>query len=210
MDLRKPINLVPKDVAICLEVLEHIKEEYSDIAVGNVCNAGRTLVVSVARPRQAGEHHHTLKPKDWWLEKFAKHGFYPDNSDTMEIFDYLSQGDHTNWIDNIFVLKKGFRMNQKRPIVTVSSPVFSDKAFKESLSKSPLAQLTRKPPAKVVQKQTPATRDALAPLTNHPEEAKQNTPVSTESSIYRSTGTLVIQNKSSASMHSNPSKKRPT
>lgn len=139
---------------------------------------------------QSNKHHYSTKVK---LDKVTPFQLIPhSNCVLITLIGLLNIP--------IFVLKKGFRMNQKRPIAPVSSPVFSDLAYKASLSKSPLAQLTRKPPAKVVQKQPPAPRDPLAPLTNHPEEAKKNTPVSTESSIYRSTGTLVIQNKSSASM----------
>lgn len=96
-------------------------------------------------------------------------------------------------------------MNQKPPIAPVSSPVsspvFSIKAFQESLSNSPLTQLTGNPPVK---KQTP--RNALAQLTNHPQK---NPPVSNKL-IYRHSGTLVIKTNQVPASHSNPSKKGPT
>jgi cyclopropane fatty-acyl-phospholipid synthase-like methyltransferase len=107
-DLRTPITLDRKyDVAVCLEVLEHIKEKYSDQAVANICNASDVLIVSMAKPGQPGEHHHTLMPRQWWFDKFQKHSFTPHYDNTAVIYDSLENSpSHTNWIDNIIVFKR--------------------------------------------------------------------------------------------------------
>lgn len=107
VDLRIPIDFGRSyDVAICLEVLEHIKKQYSTQAVANICRSSNTLVVSTARPGQPGEHHHTLEPREWWLEEFRKYGFKVDSKATEKIIEALRETEHTNWIDNIFVCSK--------------------------------------------------------------------------------------------------------
>ena len=105
-DLRESV-LFPdySDVVLCLEVLEHIQEEYADQAVRNIINAGNILIVSPS-PHGGGEHHHNPKPKDYWMEKFKKHNYIESEDKTKRIFDALSTVDHATWIDNIYVLEK--------------------------------------------------------------------------------------------------------
>lgn len=105
-DLREPI-LFPdySDVVLCLEVLEHIQEEYAGQAVRNIVNAGNVLIISPS-PHGGGEHHHNPKPKDYWMDKFKAHGYVESPEKTRQIFDALSTVLHTTWIDNIYVLEK--------------------------------------------------------------------------------------------------------
>lgn len=93
------------DVVLCLEVLEHIQEEYADRAVRNIVSAGNHLIVSPS-PHGGGEHHHNPQPKDYWMEKFKAHGYIEVLEKTKQIFDALSTVQHATWIDNIYVLEK--------------------------------------------------------------------------------------------------------
>jgi hypothetical protein len=104
-DLREPI-LFPdySDVVLCLEVLEHIQEEYVDRAIRNVVSAGNHLIISPS-PHGGGEHHHNPKPKDYWMERFAKHGYKEVPEKSKIIQDGLATVPHATWIDNIYVLE---------------------------------------------------------------------------------------------------------
>lgn len=79
-DLREIIDVGYYDVALCLEVLEHIEEEFADTIVYNLnCMSDRVLV-SAAPPGQKGHYHVNCQEKQYWIEKFAKYGFKRDES----------------------------------------------------------------------------------------------------------------------------------
>lgn len=106
-DMRESI-LFPdySDVVLCLEVLEHIPEEYADQAVRNVINAGKNLVISPS-PHGGGEHHHNPKPKDYWMTKFKEYHYEEVPEKTKVIQEELAKvKHHSTWIDNIYVMEK--------------------------------------------------------------------------------------------------------
>ena len=105
-DLRESI-LFPdySDVVLCLEVLEHIPEEYADQAVRNCINAGKILIISPS-PHGGGEHHHNPQPKNYWLEGFSEYGYTESADKSQQIKDAMMTVEHANWIDNIMVLEK--------------------------------------------------------------------------------------------------------
>ncbi|MHA1806543.1 MAG: class I SAM-dependent methyltransferase [Candidatus Thorarchaeota archaeon] len=74
-DLRRPLLVGPKfDLVFCMEVLEHIEEEFADQAVKNLCSFGHTICCS-ACPVKGGFHHLNPQPKEYWIEKFEKQEF---------------------------------------------------------------------------------------------------------------------------------------
>lgn len=77
-DLRSndPFPLQRKfDLCICLEVLEHVPEEYADKCVALLCSLSDTVLFSAAIPGQGGTGHVNEQWQSWWAEKFAKNGF---------------------------------------------------------------------------------------------------------------------------------------
>lgn len=105
-DLREVIMFPDtSDVVLCLEVLEHIPEEFADRAVKNVVSAGKVLIVSPS-PHGGGEHHHNPQPKDYWMKKFESYGYKEVPEKTQKIQSGLAEVDHATWIDNIYVLEK--------------------------------------------------------------------------------------------------------
>ena len=64
------------DLAICLEVAEHLDEKYADTFVSNLVKASDLIFFSAAIPGQGGTNHVNLQYPDYWAIKFAKHGFY--------------------------------------------------------------------------------------------------------------------------------------
>ena len=75
-DLRKPLKLGKKfDIAISLEVAEHIETRYSDIFVENLTRLSNKILFSAAIPKQEGENHINEQWHNFWVEKFEKRGY---------------------------------------------------------------------------------------------------------------------------------------
>jgi len=79
VDLRTALAVSLKyDLAISLEVAEHIDPEFVDVYVDNLCALSDTILISAAVPNQGGEHHVNEQPFWYWLEKFEKRGYKLD------------------------------------------------------------------------------------------------------------------------------------
>ena len=63
------------DLAICLEVAEHLQPEASDLLVKNLTRFSKRILFSAAVPFQGGINHVNEQWPDYWKEKFAKHGY---------------------------------------------------------------------------------------------------------------------------------------
>ncbi len=64
------------DLAICLEVAEHLDEKYADTFISNLVKASDLIFFSAAIPGQGGTNHVNLQYPDYWAIKFAIHGYY--------------------------------------------------------------------------------------------------------------------------------------
>jgi SAM-dependent methyltransferase len=75
-DLRKRLSLKRKfDLAISLEVAEHIETKYSDVFIENLTNLSDRIVFSAAIPRQEGENHINEQWNIFWVKKFEERGY---------------------------------------------------------------------------------------------------------------------------------------
>ena len=63
------------DLALCLEVAEHIPEEFADIFLKNLTAFSDRLAMSAAPPDQGGHHHVNERPRRYWAQKLAGLGF---------------------------------------------------------------------------------------------------------------------------------------
>jgi len=63
------------DLAICLEVVEHLKEEAADIIVESLINASDQILFSAAIPGQMGQNHLNEQWIGYWSNKFQKYGY---------------------------------------------------------------------------------------------------------------------------------------
>lgn len=62
--------------SICLEVGEHIPEEFEQVFIDNIANNTKgKLVLSWAVPEQDGYFHVNCKPNEWVIAEFEKRGF---------------------------------------------------------------------------------------------------------------------------------------
>jgi len=75
-DLTKKIELDKKyDMAISLEVAEHLPEDAADIFVDSLTKHASVILFSAAIPQQGGQNHLNEQWPNYWNEKFRKKGF---------------------------------------------------------------------------------------------------------------------------------------
>ncbi|TAH22671.1 MAG: class I SAM-dependent methyltransferase [Cytophagales bacterium] len=75
-NLAEKITLDTKfDLAICLEVAEHLPENKADNIVSSLTNLADVLVFSAAIPSQGGQGHLNEQWHTYWQEKFEKYNF---------------------------------------------------------------------------------------------------------------------------------------
>lgn len=65
------------DLALCLEVGEHLPEDKADALVSFLCRSSNKVLFSAAIPYQGGIGHINEQWQTWWAELFEKYGFRP-------------------------------------------------------------------------------------------------------------------------------------
>lgn len=88
------------DLAICLEVLEHIPEEGADKSVDYLVSTSDTIIFSAAQVGQGGRGHINCQPKGYWSLKFWQNNFIEDVLATQTILEFMKQGYHMGWLTN--------------------------------------------------------------------------------------------------------------
>jgi SAM-dependent methyltransferase len=63
------------DLAICLEVAEHVDAKYAENIVKTLTDLSDVIVFSAALPNQGGQNHINEQPPWYWEEKFNKFGY---------------------------------------------------------------------------------------------------------------------------------------
>jgi SAM-dependent methyltransferase len=75
-DLTKPFEFSTEfDLAISLEVAEHLPAEYAGVFVGCLTKLAPVVLFSAAIPFQGGENHVNEQWPDGWVDLFEKHGY---------------------------------------------------------------------------------------------------------------------------------------
>lgn len=78
VDLEKPITLDRSfDLAVCLEVGEHLSDSVSDELVKTLTAFAPVVLFSAAIPLQGGSRHINEQWPEYWMEKFAALGYVP-------------------------------------------------------------------------------------------------------------------------------------
>jgi len=82
MNLEGPIKLGTRfDLALCLEVAEHLHEQYADNLITALIQLSDIIIFSAAIPFQGGQNHINEQWPDYWKKKFE--------SNNYKIFDVL-------------------------------------------------------------------------------------------------------------------------
>lgn len=78
-DLRQDLSMGPcqgkYDLAISLEVAEHIEPEYAGVYLDNLCLLSDTILMTAAHPGQGGHGHVNCQEKGWWSCEMANRGY---------------------------------------------------------------------------------------------------------------------------------------
>lgn len=117
-DLTGTVNLNRSfDLAISLEVAEHIDSQYADEFIKTICNHSSIVLFSAAIPMQGGTGHINEQPCTYWAEKFALLGYRAIdcirpiiwNDDNVEIWYrnntvlYVSDFQSYGLLDNLYM-----------------------------------------------------------------------------------------------------------
>jgi hypothetical protein len=88
VDLRKAWDLRRRfDIALCLEVAEHIEEEFSDTLIASLVKHADRVLFSAACPGQVGQHHVNGQWPEYWQARFNRHGFACSDAFRWTIWD---------------------------------------------------------------------------------------------------------------------------
>lgn len=135
VDLELGFNLQKRfDLAICIEVVEHLKPESSDLIVDSLINLSDVILFSAAIPFQSGDNHKNEQWPGYWQSKFEERGyaFYdcirPHIWDNKELFWWYKQ--------NIFLIIKKDNLISKtlepcRSIINVVHPDLLEAKYME-------------------------------------------------------------------------------
>jgi SAM-dependent methyltransferase len=63
------------DVAICLEVAEHLDPSVSSVLIEVLTSVADVVIFSAAVPGQGGDGHINCRPREFWHDLFSKHNF---------------------------------------------------------------------------------------------------------------------------------------
>lgn len=106
--LKRKINLNRRfDVAMNIEVIEHIDAKYGDTALENITRHSDYLVFSAATPGQGGYGHVNEQPFEYWEMKLNLLNFYCNKEETAKFRKYLKNKKAKKWyIKNISIFEK--------------------------------------------------------------------------------------------------------
>lgn len=77
-DLNQPFTVNGKfDIALCLEVAEHLNEQSADALVGSLVRSSDIVIFSAAIPFQGGQYHINEQWQDYWQQKFQQFNYLP-------------------------------------------------------------------------------------------------------------------------------------
>jgi len=88
VDFTRPLPCARRfDVALCLEVAEHLEEKFAGRIVCTLANLANTVVFSAACPGQPGQHHVNCQWPAYWQSLFNSHGFVCNDAVRWAIWD---------------------------------------------------------------------------------------------------------------------------
>jgi 2-polyprenyl-3-methyl-5-hydroxy-6-metoxy-1,4-benzoquinol methylase len=113
-DLKEPfISGRRYDLALSLEVAEHLEERNAAQFVGTLCSLSDIVVFSAAVPHQGGIQHVNEKPQSYWAQLFDENGYAPIDCIRPQIWDNPEVSDF--YKQNIILYMK--RAEANRPAI---------------------------------------------------------------------------------------------
>lgn len=107
VDITKQSIATSADLALCIEVLEHIPATGTKAAITHIAETSNTIFFSAAQPGQGGVGHINTQPKEYWEAFFTGEGFRRDLIDEEYIKTLISAGYHMGWlVNNMMIFKR--------------------------------------------------------------------------------------------------------
>lgn len=78
------------DIALCIEVAEHLRSEYAETLVESCINCSDLIVFCAAHEGQGGHYHWNCKNKPYWIDIFNKFG-YINHEREQELLDRIRE-----------------------------------------------------------------------------------------------------------------------
>lgn len=96
-DLTETAYIHAVDLVICVEVVEHIEEQFIENLLRSLSN-GQYIFMTHAVPGQSGYHHVNCQSSEYWIEKLIAKGYryLADESTQARI---LAQQDRAKWLE---------------------------------------------------------------------------------------------------------------
>ena len=110
LDFAHSVEESAKLLIISVEVAEHIHAEHVHNYIKNMVRLLPDLILfTAAKPGQIGRRHHTLKPKEYWLEKFHLEGYIDNPLATSFLASCMMAigGIPAYYRNNLIVLEQG-------------------------------------------------------------------------------------------------------
>jgi hypothetical protein len=73
-EVNQPI-VAKSDLAISVEVAEHLEEEYADNFISSICSSAPVVIFGAAIKEQGGKNHVNEQPQSYWIQKFENENF---------------------------------------------------------------------------------------------------------------------------------------
>lgn len=74
-NVAEPIQTKRFNLALCLEVAEHVPAEGAKTLIDNLCRASDVVLFSAAVPHQGGVGHINEQPQSYWADLFEAEGY---------------------------------------------------------------------------------------------------------------------------------------
>lgn len=110
------------DLAMCIEVAEHIHESKADDLVKVLTGLAPAVLFSAAVPGQGGHGHINCQPKEYWIEKFARQNYVVDLESTEKLVSFMASGYHMGWFKNNAVVFKQYGVACYQRIIEEETP----------------------------------------------------------------------------------------
>ena len=107
-DLKQPVALNRQfDLAICIEVGEHLPARYATTLVDSIASAAaKDIVFSAALPGETGDDHINLQPISYWIDLFEGRGFVYREAESVEVRDAFRRAGVPPWFQNTLIFRK--------------------------------------------------------------------------------------------------------
>jgi len=107
VDLREPFEPPQEfDVALCIEVAEHLAPEYADTLVATCTRCAPVVIFTAAPPGQGGTHRVNEQPHRYWIELFETQGYEHDTATRDRIQEQVDVDKIDHVRDNLLVFRE--------------------------------------------------------------------------------------------------------